>query len=369
MDKQNRKNLIGTLFYALLLLLTLTLVLKFGAPKEETPETVGFITPGNTDASGWSAINCQGIQAACQNMGVGLLLRDEIPEGDGSCLQAVQELSDEGAGMIILNSYGYSREMKDRLDQYPDITFFGSSADYDAPNLISYSTRMYQARYLSGIVAGAQTKNGKIGFVAADRKIEICRGINAFTLGVQRVNPEAEVIVAWTGTWDDEETETAVAEALIRDEGVDVLTYHQDRPYVIRAAEKAGIYSIGYYEAIEDASDRYLTCVICDWTPLYEELIKEYMRGQKVGVLSDWLGLESGVVHLNGYSSLVPQSTRDEVEKATQEILSGQDVFTGLIYDNEGNLLCNEGEAMSDNSLLYNMDWLAKGVRVYAKKD
>ncbi len=351
--------------YAVLLVVTLSLVLKFGAKPEKSKPKVGFITNGDISASGWSATNYQGIKEACDSLGTELLIRSQIPESDGSCPQAVKELVKEGAEMIILNSYGYSQEIKEMLDDYPDVSFYGASANYSAPNLISYSTRLYQARYLSGIVAGMHTKTGKIGFVAAARKVEVYRGINAFALGIQRVNPDAEVVVAFTNTWDDKEKEIKAAEALMQKEGVDVITYHQDYPYVIEAAEKAGIASIGYYEVVEGVSDNYLTCVACDWVPLYKTLIREYLRGQSNDVSIDWLGLESGVVHITDYSPLVSQEARDEVEQATKEILSGQDVFSGIIYDNQGNQRCDVGEAMSDATLTNGIDWLAKGVRIY----
>ena len=54
---------------------------------------------------------------------------------------------------------------------------------------------MYEARYVTGIVAGKQTKTNTIGFVAAFPIPEVIRAINAFTLGVQSVNPDAKVKV------------------------------------------------------------------------------------------------------------------------------------------------------------------------------
>ncbi len=212
-------------------------------------------------------------------------------------------------------------------------------------------------------MAGYQTKTGKLGYVANSPQPAICRGINAFALGVQRVAPDAEIVVFWTGSWDNEDAETAAVRKLVRDEDVDVVTYHQDRPYAIQAAEAAGIYSIGYYEPMEGASEKCLTCAVCDWAPLFETLLRDYLHTG--GARTGWMGMESGVVGLTGYSPLVSQDARDEVEKATQEILSGSNVFSGLIYDNTGRRRCGEGETISDAALQNKIDWLAKGVREY----
>jgi len=363
MFKKKQKT-VGIAIYMLLLLLTGALVIRIGAAPEKVQEKVGFITTGSAEDFGWNAMTYQGVSEACGELGMQLLTRDHVAVFDGSCPQAVRELVDQGASIIILNSGDYVEELKDLLAEYPDVMFYCASADYEADNLTKYFARMYQARYLSGIVAGMATKSGKVGFVGAMKGNEIYRNISAFALGVRRVNPDAEIAVALAGSWDSKEKESAAAERLIA-AGVDVLTYQtNNQPYVIDAAEAAGIASIGYYQKAENASDLQLTCVECNWAPLFEQLLHDHQRGQRGGN-TDWLGLESGVAQLGEFSPLVSQEAKDEVEKATEEILAGRDVFTGVIFDNKGRLRCGEGEAISDATLLYGMNWLAEGVKVY----
>lgn len=351
--------------YIALFSLTLSLVLTVGKTPKGEVEKIGFITVGDTMDAGWSAVSYRGIQAACEELGVELVERLAVPEYDGSCIQAVKELAEEGVGMIILSSSEYSVEIEEYLADYPNIAFYDTNAECRADNLTTYSSRLYQARYLSGIVAGMQTENGKIGFVASDQRTDAYRGINAFALGVRHVNPEAEVVVAWTEGMMDQEGGIHMAEELIGREGVDVITYHQNQPDVIHVAEQLGVASIGYYEPVAEATERYLTCAMCDWAPLYESLIQEYLRGQANTSAYDWLGLEEGVIILTEYSPLVSEEAKAEVEEATQEILSGRDVFSGTIYDNQGKKRCSDGETMSDDALMYDMDWLVEGVRVY----
>ena len=76
-----------------------------------------------------------------------------------------------------------------------------------AKNVGTYFGRDYEGRYLSGIVAGKYTKNNLIGFVAAYPIPEVIRGINAFALGAQAVNPKVKVKVVWANTWYDPATE------------------------------------------------------------------------------------------------------------------------------------------------------------------
>lgn len=102
-------------------------------------------------------------------------------------------------------------------------------------NYGNYFGRMYQPRYLSGIAAGMTTENDKIGFVAAMPTPEVIRGINAFTLGVRSVNPEATVQVVWTNTWYDPAVEKQAAESLL-DAGVDTVAQHQNTTAAVQAA-------------------------------------------------------------------------------------------------------------------------------------
>jgi basic membrane protein A and related proteins len=129
--------------------------------------------------------------------------------------------------------------------QFPDTVFMHCSGFKQHPNMGNYFGRMYQARYLSGMVAGAMTQKKILGYVAAFPIPEVIRGINAFTLGAQAVSPDIQVRVVWTKTWYDPATEKEAAKSLL-DVGADVIAQHQDSPGPQEAAQEAGAYAIGY---------------------------------------------------------------------------------------------------------------------------
>ena len=340
-------------------------VILFFGTEEKAGTKIGFIMSGSIEEHGWNGMHYDGVKTACDKLGTTLLVRENVQEFSGACIEAIRELAEEGAGMIILSSYGYSEEAREVVKEYPDIVFYGNSSEYHDVNMTSYFARMYQARYLAGIVAGSKTVSGKIGYVAAMENNEVNRGISAFTLGVRRVNPDAEVVVNWTGAWDDEEKEIQAAFDLIKNENTDVLTYHQNRANVVEAAEAEGVYSIGYHIAPEQRSDKNLTTVSCNWNLVYEEIIRTYLVGK--GNIKDnyWIGLEAGAVDLTPYSAEVGETIVQEVEQAKQEILSGRDVFSGKIVDNTGTLRCGEKETISDEVILEQFDWFVEGVRFY----
>ena len=348
------------------MLVIIVVILLFGR-EEKAGAKIGFIMSGSIEERGWNGMHYNGVKSACDKLGVTLLVRENVAEFSGECIKAIHELAQEGAGMIILSSYGYSEEAKDVVKEYPQIVFYVNSSEYHDENMTSYFARMYQARYLAGIVAGMKTENGKIGYVAAMQNNEVNRGINAFTLGVRSVKPDAEVIVGWTGEWDNEAEEKEMADVLIETTSADVLTYHQNCEYVIDVAEEHGVYSIGYHTVPQGVSGKNLTTVVCDWSLVYEEIIRAFLVGKANVKENYWIGLEVGAVGLSQYSDEVSEEIKKKVEDVKQEILSGRDVFSGVIYDNTGQLRCGEKETISDELILEQFDWFVEGVRIYER--
>ena len=363
--KSNKNKQWFLLVLAAVVLLIIILFIGMTGHYQQTVKKVGFIITGEVDDEGWNGKHYQGVKDACERLELELLIKENVKEGTGKCAEAIHELVEEGACVIILTSYAYPLEVEQIIAGYPDVSFYGISAEYYAENMTSYFGRMYQARYLAGIVAGMQSKTGDIGYVAAMANSEVNRGINAFTLGVKSVKPDAKVHVLWSGSWDDKELEVQAVDRLIQEMQVDVLTYHQNQPYVAQAADGAGVFSIGYNEIAEGLSQKYLTAAVWDWKALYYEILREYVRGESNTVKRHWFGIETGVVKLSEYSPLVSEQTKVIVENVTKDLIGGKHVFSGVIFDNQGVLRCNEGEAISDEVLLEKMNWYVDGVVLY----
>lgn len=348
----------------LVVILMLCMIFYPNSAREEKI-TVGFILSGSAEEEGWNGLHYQGIVSACEELQMELIVKEDVKENSGQCEGAIRELASEGANIIILSSYGYAAEVADVILEYPDITFYSESLEYEADNLNCYFARIYEARYLAGIVAGMQTETGVVGYVAAMENNEVNRGINAFTLGVRSVNPEAKVVVAWSNSWDDGETERRLATLLVEEENADVLTYHQNQTNVVDVAEEKGIYSIGYHGEVPRAGEQFLTAVVFHWDVTYRELLMDYIKGKSDVVNRYWFGLEKGAVGLTELSALAPEETVRMVEEAIRDIQGGFQVFSGNIYDTDGVLRCSEGENIGDEILIHEMDWFVQGVEFY----
>jgi basic membrane protein A len=190
------------------------------------------------------------------------------------------------------------------------------------------------------------------------------RGINAYALGILAVNPEAQIIVRFTGSWDDE-AEERKSVALLQQAGADVITYHADKPHAIKEAEKRGLLSIGCNAVAEQYSDRFLTAVVYDWQVVYEKVLGDYLSGRVNFNSSYWMGFKEGAVKLHPLSPVVSDEAAQVEAEKEQQLMLGQSVFSGVIYDNQGRLRCGEGERISDAELFSGMDWYVKGVRIY----
>jgi basic membrane protein A len=299
-------------------------------------------------------------------------LEEQIPEVETIFYEAVEEgpdaervmteLVQRGADVVFATSFGFMDFMINVAERHPDVIFEHCSGYKTAENAGTYFGRMYQPRYLSGIVAGLKTETNKIGYVGAFPIPEVVRGINAFTLGVRSVNPDATVHVTWTNTWYDPGTEKQAALGLI-DAGVDVIAQHQDTPGPQQAAEERGIWGIGYNTDMRDfAPNANITSPVWNWGPYYVKAVQSIMDGTWESS-QYWGSMADGVVDLGPFNeALVTEEIKQAVEEAKEAILSGElDVFAGPIKDQNGEIRVPEGSTMTDEEKL-SFDWFVEGV-------
>jgi len=268
----------------------------------------------------------------------------------------------KGHNLIFTTSFGYMDATLNVARRYEDVVFMHCSGYKTAENVGTYFGRMYEPRYLSGIVAGEMTKDNVIGYVAAFPIPEVIRGINAFTLGVRSVNPEAEVRVVWTQTWFDPGIERDAADSLL-DVGADVLAMHQDAPATLQAAEARGAYVIGYNTDMRAfAPNAFLTAPVWNWGPLYSQIATEVSNGTWESQ-SIWWGMEHELVQLAPLSDRVPADVQALVAEKTAAVKAGKlHPFAGPVLDQDGKVQVAAGGVPTDQELL-GMNYFVQGVR------
>lgn len=349
-------------------LVTLSPIFASGAKEtaevsDDAPMKVGVIYISAPGDFGYSYMHDQGTIAAEEYFGdkIEVIRMENIPENEES-ERAMEALIDEGCKIIFANSYNYQEYMQNVAKEHPDVYFEHCSGYLDNENMSNYFGRMYQMRYLSGVIAGKMSESGKIGYVGAFNTPEVIRGINAFTLGVKSENPDATVTVVWTNTWFDPSKERQAAESLL-DGGCDVIAQHQDTTEPAKAAIDRGAYAIGYNANFMEltGSDHVLVSPMWNWGSYMIPQIQKAMDGTWTSQ-SYWGGLDDEMILLSPISDLVPQETVDKVMAIEDEMRANTfDVFWGELVDNEGTQRQAAGEKMSDGDML-TMDWFVEGV-------
>ena len=327
-----------------------------GIPKDQIK--VGVIHLSDpAEGSGYTYTHDQGIIGMQKNLGLSddqIVRKISVDDTDAAAVEtAITECIEEGCNIIFATSWGYMDTCEALAEEYPDVIFsHGTGYKSNGTNFNNYFGRIYQARYLSGIVAGMKTQSNKIGYVAAmgQENGEVTSGCNAFAMGVASVNPDAQVYVSVTNSWFDPEGEKQAAERLIA-EGCDVIGQHCDTPNPQTAAEEHGVWGVGYNsDMTKDAPGATLTSVMWDWSVYYTKAVQNVIDGTWVAgeKVDNYFGdMADGLVVLGEFNTdLVTEDMIAKVEEVKAKIVSGEwDVFDGVteLKDNEGNTHTLEG--------------------------
>ncbi len=320
------------------------------------------------EGSGYSYTHDLGILGMQSNLGLSddQIERKIVDDADAeAAVAAIEECIADGCNLIFTTSWGYMEPTAQMAEKYPDVYFsHGTGYMSNGTNFNNYFGRIYQARYLSGIVAGMNTTSNKIGYVAAmdSSNSEVTGGIDAFAIGVAEVNPDARIYVAVTNSWYDPQKEEAAAKKLL-DMGCDVMTQHCDTPYPMTLAQEYGVYGIGYNSDMsKQIPDACLCSVVWNWSAYYTAAASAVMEGTWDG--SDYYGgMAEGLVGITDLSSLCAEGTQEKVSEASQAILDGSNnVFDGELMTNTGEIIGSTGTTLDDGEITGGINWYYENV-------
>lgn len=281
---------------------------------------------------------------------------------------ALQELVDEGCRIIFTTSPPLiNATLKAAMDN-PDCNFMNCSCLHSFKHVNTYFGRIHEPRFLSGIVAGALTKTDKLGYIAPFPLVDILNGLNAFTLGARMVNPRVEVYIEWTLGWNVKDRIREITEKLVGT-GADIIS-HNNTLANRQFSREYGVYTLTRDKDGDWAPDKYLAVPVWNWGIFYEKYVRSVLAGgTRLGadaasgrVRNYWWGLDSGLLDFFYAKNHVPLETRKLVEFIKASLMSqNYKVFSGPIYDINGNLVVGGGEELQREQIL-SMDWLVDGV-------
>jgi basic membrane protein A and related proteins len=330
--------------------------------------TVGFIYVGSRDDYGYNQAHAQGAAALKSMSGVKIVEEEKVPETDAVEKTMESMINLDGATLLFPTSFGYFNPHMIKIAQkFPKLRFEhcgGLWTDKDPKNAGSYFGYIDEAQYVSGIVAGYQTKSGKLGFVAAKPIPQVLRNINAFTMGAKLSNPKATLQVIFTGDWSMPVKEAEATNALI-DQGVDVVTCHVDGPKtVVENAARRGAMVCGYHvnQAVL-APQAYLTGAEWNWEVLYPRFVKMFTADETIPNFYRG-GLKEQLVKVSPYGPMVSEAARKHADEVKAALTAGDYViFKGPVSDNKGKIVIAAGVARGQTDAeLEKMDYLVDGV-------
>ncbi len=343
--------------------LAAALAMAGAAAQAAEPLKVAFIYVSPIGDAGWTFQHETGRRQMAAALGdrVETKFIETVPEG-AEAERVIRQFAADGYGLVFTTSFGYMNPTIKVAKRFPGATFEHATGYKRGKNVGTYNVRFYEGRYLAGIVAGGMSKSNIAGYVAAFPIPEVLMGINAFTLGMQSVNPEARTKVIWTSSWYDPGREREAADVLVT-QGADVLTHHTDSTAVVQAADEKAVYAIGYHSDMSKYGPRaHLTAVTHHWGDFYTRMTQEVIDGNWES-RDIWGGIKAGMVSLAPINPVVPRDLAALVEEKQDAIRNGSfHPFQGPVKDQQGKVRIAAGSTISDDDLS-KMQWYVQGVQ------
>ncbi|PLW77623.1 BMP family ABC transporter substrate-binding protein [Cohaesibacter celericrescens] len=322
---------------------------------------VGFVYVGPVGDMGWSYQHDQGRQAIVEAFGdkVETTYVESVSEGPDA-ERVIEKLARSGNDIIFTTSFGYMNPTLKVAKKYPNVKFEHATGYKRSDNVSTYAARFYEGRYVIGQIAAKMSKSNIVGYIGSVPIPEVVRGINAFLLGAQSVNPDMKIKVIWVNSWFDPGKEADAAKALI-DQGADIITQHTDSAAPLQLAAERGVLGFGQAsDMIKFAPNNQLTAIVDVWDDYYVSRVKAVMDGTWKSQ-DTWGGFDAKMVKMADYTNL-PEDVVAMAKETAAAIEAGTlKPFTGPIFKQDGTEAVKEGETLDDGALL-GMNWYVKGV-------
>lgn len=335
---------------------------------------VGFVYARTVEKSGWTYSHELGRQHVETHFAdqIETDFIDNVPE-DKSAYEVIKSFATQGYDVIFTTSEIYRRVTLRCALEHPEVKFFNCSGNRPYVHMTNYFGRTYEPRYLTGIIAGALTKTNIIGYTATEPNPEVISCINAFAMGIKMVNPNAKLLVVWTGEWNNPKVSTDLSEKLI-ERGADIVS---NKNLIV---PRGVTWDYGVYSMLCDINpitkqpEHYLASPIWNWGMFYEKIIGSILNGtyqrvtaqhfEESRLINFWWGIASGVIDVYYSKTHVPSETAKLLEILKKMIMTDQfHPFSGPIYDQDHKLRVQPNKILTPEEIM-DMDWYVDNVQI-----
>ena len=270
--------------------------------------------------------------------------------------QKIEEAVSDGAQVVFTTAPPLIRATLKAAVEHPKIAFFNCSVDKPYTSVKTYYGRIYEAKYISGAIAGAMALGDRIGYIASYPNYGVPASINAFALGAQLTNPRAQIELRWNCV-------AGTPQADLLADGIRVVS-NRDAP--TQSKMYLDFCSYGTY-LMDGRGDLVpLGSPVWLWGKFYEYIIRGILTGswkneKGAAALNYWLGMDSGVIDIS-LSDKLPEGVRQLASLLRRGLIEGTlDPFGRRIVSQDGSLRSDGTHRFSPEELL-KMDWLCDNV-------
>ena len=319
---------------------------------------VAFVHQMAPGTSPWVAGHEEGRRHLEQVMGDKVVVRSYYGANNFDlAMERIEQAVAEGAQVVFTTSPPLSRATLKAAVKYPKVRFLNCSVDQPYSSVRTYYGRIYEAKFISGAIAGAMANDDRIGYIASYPNFGVPASINAFAMGAQLTNPRAQIELRWSCV-------AGTPQADFLADGIRVLSNRdaptQDRMYL-------DFCSYGTYLMDDRGNMVPLGSPVWMWGKFYEFVIRSILTGgwrnDKDGTtaLNYWLGMDSGVIDIS-LSDKLPVGVRQMANLLRKGLIDGTlDPFHRKIVSQDGTLRSDGTHAFTPLQML-KMDWLCDNV-------
>lgn len=277
---------------------------------------------------------------------------DTDEKAHAAIVQAVRE----GCNVIFTTTPNLRYASLKAAVDCPDVKILNCSLNTSHRYIRTYYARMYEAKFLTGAIAGAMSENGRIGYIADYPIYGMTANINAFALGAKLVNPRSEIYLEWSTVKDRN------IQKIFRDRGISFIS-NKEMITPQHLSRQFGLYYID-----GDGSPINLAMPVWHWGVMYERILRSILAGtwkdddaNSNQAVNYWWGMSAGVIEVI-CSQHLPLGTKRLVDLLKRSITNHDfNPFYGEIYDQDKKLRNQDGQLMAPEDII-TMNWLVHNV-------
>ncbi len=323
-----------------------------GAPKKLN---IAFVCQGDSEMSTWTRGHAEGAAYLAHTLGDSVSVKicfhaDTAKDAERLIGDAVAD----GADLVFTTTPQLLDVTLKSAVMHPKTGFYSCSACQPFSSVKSYYCRIYEGKFITGLIAGALADNDLVGYVGSYPIMGVPASINAFALGARMTNPRARILLEWSATEYD-------CVKKLREKGVKVIS-NRDIP-----TPDVNYLNHSYYGTFTIDDGGNLTPVaspVWMWGKLYENIVHSILTNsiEKNGhAVNYWWGMDSGVIDI-ALSDLVPGGVRTLAEILISRLKKGElDIFAQKITAQDGSLISDGTTPLSSLEIL-RMDKLMDAV-------